>query len=89
MVVLNLIRMPQIEAAELLRLLRTLADEVARPPQNAPKRPDKPVKNPKRKNPALPELLLPADTGPGADGYLRTTNHSKNGHAHPETERER
>ena len=89
MVVLNLVRMPQVEATDLLRLLRTLADEVARPPKDPPKpkQASKPVKNPKRQNPALPELVLPADTGSGADGYLRSTNHSKNGHAHPESEK--
>ncbi len=86
LLVLNLLKMPQVEAADLLRLLRALADEVALPPKNTPKPANKSFKNPKRKNPALPGVLLPADTGQGADGYLRTTNHSKNGHAHPETE---
>lgn len=84
LLVLNLVKMPQVEAAELLRLLRNLADEVARPPKTA-----KPStsKSAKRKNPATPGVLLPAETGRGADGYLPTTNPSKNGHAHPETEK--
>lgn len=89
MLVLNMGKMPQVEAADLLRLLRTLADEVARPPKAASNQAGKTHKSSKRKNPAgkEPEILLPADSGRGADGYLRTTNHSKNGHAHPETEK--
>lgn len=88
LLVLNLGRMPQVEAAGLLRLLRSLADEVARPdnPKHSDK--DKLLKTSRRKTPAFvePELLLPGDTRPDQDGYLRTTNHSKNGHVNPDTE---
>lgn len=85
MLVLNLRKMPQVEATGLLRLLRTLADEVAQSPEKSFKRPEKSLKNSKRKNPQSSEIRLPADTGSAADGYLPTAQHSKNGHAHPET----
>ena len=88
MLVLNLVKMPQADAAELLRLIRTLADEVARPEKGSSKRPDKTAKTARRKNPAFiePEMLLPPEVQPDQDGYLRTTNHSKNGHIEPKVE---
>lgn len=90
LLVLNLGKMPQVEAAALLRLLRTLADEVARPGKTNAKGSDKSSKTSRRKAPAFvePELLLPTDTTRlGQDDYLRTTNHSKNGHVSPDTEK--
>ncbi|MDB5082126.1 MAG: hypothetical protein JWP00_4050 [Chloroflexi bacterium] len=88
MLVFNLRKVPTTEAASLLRLIRTLSDEVTRPPKNSARRADKPSKNSQRKAQAFvePEPALPGETRPGPDGYLRTTNHSKNGHVSPEVE---
>lgn len=85
MLVLNLVRLPQAESAGLLRLLRTLADEVARPGKSGAKQT---AKGNKRKTQGFvePKLLLPTESRPGQNGYLRTTNHSKNGHIEPEIE---
>jgi hypothetical protein len=85
LLVLNLGKLPQVEAAVLLRLLRSLADEVALPNKNKPRQSGKLFKNSPSKNPPFvePEMILPTDTRPARDGYTRTTNHSKNGHISP------
>ncbi len=80
MLVLNMVSSPKVEAASLMRLVKTLSDEVAQPFKQAT--PSKPAaeRTPKarRSNPAL---LYPKEGGSSTPGSSTNGYHSSNGHS--------